>query len=131
MFKRTLRYLMSTCTAAFMALTLGACGGDAPEPEKEKEAPKTTEPDKATEAPKTTEPDKATETPKTTEPDKATERAKDGSFKCAKCGKVKSLAIFHHDPDHEDRFMERIEVEARKLWDGAFVARENMRINLS
>lgn len=49
----------------------------------------------------------------------------------ALAAEVKSLAIFHHDPDHEDKFMERIEVDARKMWRGAFVARENMRINLS
>jgi phosphoribosyl 1,2-cyclic phosphodiesterase len=45
--------------------------------------------------------------------------------------KAKRLAIFHHDPDHEDPFMERLEVEAYNLWSGAFVARENMRIILS
>ena len=44
---------------------------------------------------------------------------------------AKSLAIFHHDPDHEDDFMENIEAEARKMWRGAFVARENMRITLA
>ena len=44
---------------------------------------------------------------------------------------VKSLAIFHHDPDHEDRFMEQLEMKARAMWPGAFVARENMRINLA
>ena len=44
---------------------------------------------------------------------------------------VKRLAIFHHDPDHEDAFMERLESEARFAWDGAFVARENMRVWLS
>jgi phosphoribosyl 1,2-cyclic phosphodiesterase len=43
---------------------------------------------------------------------------------------VKSLAIFHHDPDHEDDFMEKLEMEARAAWDGAFVARENMVIKL-
>jgi phosphoribosyl 1,2-cyclic phosphodiesterase len=43
---------------------------------------------------------------------------------------VKQLAIFHHDPDHEDPFMERLEADARQMWSGAFVARENMRINL-
>jgi len=41
---------------------------------------------------------------------------------------VKRLAIFHHDPDHEDHFMQEVEAEARHMWDGAFVARENMRI---
>jgi phosphoribosyl 1,2-cyclic phosphodiesterase len=49
----------------------------------------------------------------------------------AQTARVKSLAIFHHDPDHEDRFMERVEAEARAIWPGAFVARENMRINLT
>ncbi|MFC3230827.1 MBL fold metallo-hydrolase [Marinibaculum pumilum] len=44
---------------------------------------------------------------------------------------VKTLAIFHHDPDHEDHFMERLEADARSLWTGAIVARENMRINLA
>ena len=43
---------------------------------------------------------------------------------------VKSLAIFHHDPEHEDDFMEKLEMEARATWDGAFVARENMVIKL-
>ncbi len=43
---------------------------------------------------------------------------------------VQSLAIFHHDPDHEDRFMEQVEEDARAMWRGAFVARENMRLVL-
>jgi phosphoribosyl 1,2-cyclic phosphodiesterase len=44
---------------------------------------------------------------------------------------AKSLAIFHHDPDHEDMFMEGLESRARAHWIGAFVAREHMRVNLS
>jgi phosphoribosyl 1,2-cyclic phosphodiesterase len=44
---------------------------------------------------------------------------------------AKRLAIFHHDPDHEDPFMEQIEAEARLEWKGAFVARENMRLVLA
>lgn len=44
---------------------------------------------------------------------------------------VKQLAIFHHDPDHEDFFMQSLEAEAQAAWDGAMVARENMRIWLS
>ncbi|MSO65048.1 MAG: MBL fold metallo-hydrolase [Alphaproteobacteria bacterium] len=43
---------------------------------------------------------------------------------------VKTLAIFHHDPDHDDGFMEQIEADARNMWAGAIVARENMRFNL-
>jgi phosphoribosyl 1,2-cyclic phosphodiesterase len=43
---------------------------------------------------------------------------------------VKQLAIFHHDPEHDDAFMSRVESEARQLWSGAFVAREHMRVKL-
>ena len=43
---------------------------------------------------------------------------------------MKQLAIFHHDPDHEDEQMEEIECEARNIWEGAFVARENVRLVL-
>jgi phosphoribosyl 1,2-cyclic phosphodiesterase len=43
---------------------------------------------------------------------------------------VKTLAIFHHDPEHEDPAMERIESDARHMWSGALVARENMRLHL-
>lgn len=42
---------------------------------------------------------------------------------------VKKLAIFHHDPEHEDEFMRRLEVEARAMWSGATVAREGMRLS--
>jgi phosphoribosyl 1,2-cyclic phosphodiesterase len=48
-----------------------------------------------------------------------------------KAANAKSLAIFHHDPDHEDMFMERVEAAARLMWDHAMVARENMRINIA
>jgi len=43
---------------------------------------------------------------------------------------VKMLAIFHHEPDHEDDFLDSLEVEARALWPGAVLARENMVIPL-
>ena len=43
---------------------------------------------------------------------------------------AKMLIIFHHDPDHEDLFMERLESEARFAWPGALVARENLRLTL-
>jgi phosphoribosyl 1,2-cyclic phosphodiesterase len=44
---------------------------------------------------------------------------------------VKQLAIFHHDPDHEDDFMLKLEEDAKKAWNGAIVAREGMRIELA
>jgi len=39
---------------------------------------------------------------------------------------VKQLAIFHHDPDHNDDFMRDIELKARDVWEGSLVAREQM-----
>lgn len=39
---------------------------------------------------------------------------------------VKQLAIFHHDPEHNDDFMRDVEHKAREAWDGALVAREQM-----
>ncbi|MFA7430042.1 MAG: MBL fold metallo-hydrolase, partial [Rhodospirillaceae bacterium] len=44
---------------------------------------------------------------------------------------VKRLAIFHHDPDHDDTFMEHVEDEARNTWVGALVARDNMELTLA
>lgn len=43
---------------------------------------------------------------------------------------VRRLAIFHHDPDHDDEFMERLEDQARRMWDGALIARDNMELTL-
>lgn len=43
---------------------------------------------------------------------------------------VHRLAIFHHDPDHDDEFMERLEDQARRMWDRALVARDNMELTL-
>ena len=43
-----------------------------------------------------------------------------------KAANVKQLAIFHHDPDHNDDFMRQLEQDARKMWSGTLVAREQM-----
>ena len=43
---------------------------------------------------------------------------------------VKKFAIFHHDPDHNDEIMTKIKMDAKKLWDGTFVATEGVEINL-
>ena len=48
---------------------------------------------------------------------------------CRSAG-ARSLAIFHHDPEHDDRFMSNVESKARATWARAFVARENLRIRL-
>lgn len=43
---------------------------------------------------------------------------------------VKRLAIFHHDPDHDDVFMQQLEDDARAVWSGAFAAREGMELEI-
>ncbi len=43
---------------------------------------------------------------------------------------AKALALFHHDPDHDDAFMEALEAAARAEWSGAFAARESHVIDL-
>ena len=43
---------------------------------------------------------------------------------------VKRLAIFHHDPYHEDEFMDSVAEQAAEMWEGAFVAKENDKINI-
>jgi len=51
-------------------------------------------------------------------------------IRLCKAANVKSLAIFHHDPDHEDPFMRRVECKAKAIWPAAMVAREHMRLSL-
>lgn len=41
---------------------------------------------------------------------------------------VKRLAIFHHDPEHDDVFMTGLEAEAGALWPNCFVARDGMEV---
>lgn len=43
---------------------------------------------------------------------------------------VERLAIFHHDPDHDDRFMLSVEQQSREVWEGAFVARERTTLTI-
>ncbi len=49
----------------------------------------------------------------------------EGMRLCKMAG-ARQLAIFHHDPDHNDDFMRQLELEARKDWAGSVVAREQM-----
>ena len=44
--------------------------------------------------------------------------------------KAKKLGVFHHDPDHDDDFMDKLEAEVLSAWDGNFVCREGMEIVL-
>jgi len=43
---------------------------------------------------------------------------------------VKKLALFHHDPEHNDTFLLDMENECQKLFPNAFLARENNQIDL-
>lgn len=54
----------------------------------------------------------------------------EGMRLCRMAG-AKQLAIFHHDPDHDDEQMDRIEAEAQAAWPGTIVTRECMTIRLA
>ena len=43
---------------------------------------------------------------------------------------VKKFAIFHHEPDHDDDFVDGIEAEAQATWEHSFAAREGMVVSL-
>ena len=45
-----------------------------------------------------------------------------------KAADVKQLGIFHHDPTHDDDFMDKLAEDAKKAWSGAFVVREKMAL---
>lgn len=53
----------------------------------------------------------------------------EGMRLCRAAG-AKKLAIFHHDPDHDDEFMDRVALAAHEAWPGAFVAVEGMSLVL-
>jgi phosphoribosyl 1,2-cyclic phosphodiesterase len=48
----------------------------------------------------------------------------------AKAASVKQLAVFHHDPDHDDAFMNKLAAEVTKSTKNAFVAREGQTMDL-
>ena len=47
-------------------------------------------------------------------------------MKLCKMAGVKRLGIFHHDPEHDDVFMDNLASQAAATWDGAFVIQEGM-----
>ncbi|MGB5975364.1 MAG: MBL fold metallo-hydrolase [Nodosilinea sp.] len=53
------------------------------------------------------------------------------AVKAAKAAGVKTLVIFHHDPAHDDEFMDQVAVQTRAAFPGAIVAREGMVLNLT
>lgn len=48
----------------------------------------------------------------------------------AKASGAKRLALFHHDPGHDDRMIARMEADAATLFPGAFAAREGASLEL-
>ena len=53
------------------------------------------------------------------------------AIRLCRAADVRRLALFHHDPDHDDIFMAKIEAEAFQMWDRSFVARDGMEIDLA
>lgn len=51
-------------------------------------------------------------------------------MRLCRAANVKQLAIFHHDPDHNDEFMDNLAEVAKEAWEGNFVSREGMEIIL-
>ena len=51
-------------------------------------------------------------------------------IRLCKAANVRQMAIFHHDPDHDDDFMDALAAEAKDAWDGTFVSQEGTEINL-
>lgn len=52
------------------------------------------------------------------------------AIKVAKAANVKTLVIFHHDPAHDDEFLDRIGQEALAKFPGAVMAKEGMVLNV-
>jgi phosphoribosyl 1,2-cyclic phosphodiesterase len=50
--------------------------------------------------------------------------------KIAQAAQVKKLVIFHHDPSHDDNFMDAIEIKSTQIFPHAVVAREGMEISV-
>jgi phosphoribosyl 1,2-cyclic phosphodiesterase len=53
----------------------------------------------------------------------------DMACEVAEKANVKQLVIFHHDPRHDDEFMERVEVHTRRLFKNAKAAHEGLEIS--
>jgi phosphoribosyl 1,2-cyclic phosphodiesterase len=48
----------------------------------------------------------------------------------ANAAQVKTLVIFHHDPDHDDDFMDRVAADAERARPGTVVAKEGLILTL-
>ena len=54
----------------------------------------------------------------------------DQAMQLAEMAGVKQLALTHHDPDHDDDFLERIEKLCQERFPNAVLAREGMEISI-
>ncbi len=52
------------------------------------------------------------------------------AIEVAKLANVKRLFITHHDPDHDDNFLDNIEVECKKHFHNVELAKDNLEIEL-
>jgi ribonuclease BN (tRNA processing enzyme) len=52
------------------------------------------------------------------------------AIECAQLAKVKKLVLTHHDPDHDDDFLDEIERRSQELLPGCVLARENMTLTV-
>lgn len=52
------------------------------------------------------------------------------AIEVATAAKVRRLALFHHDPGHDDAFLLGVERECQRLFANAFLAREGMTVSL-
>ena len=48
--------------------------------------------------------------------------------KLCRAAEVKKMAIFHHDPEHDDTFMKKLEAEAQNVWPDTVAARDGMEL---
>ena len=54
----------------------------------------------------------------------------DQAMQLAEMADVKRVALTHHDPDHDDEFLERIEKLCQERFPNAVLAREGMEISI-
>ncbi len=53
------------------------------------------------------------------------------AVKVAKAARVKKLVIFHHDPAHDDEFMDQVAAQTKAIFPNAVVAKEGMVLDLA
>ncbi len=47
-------------------------------------------------------------------------------MRLAEAARVKTLVLFHHDPSHDDAFMDKVAIEAVRVRPGTIVAQEGL-----